>query len=56
MYSSADSPMEAFDRELETGDLDLSGYLPSPDLVGFEDDYEVVAFEEELKLRGVPQH
>ena len=55
VYSSADSPMEALDRELEAGDLDLSGYLPSPDLVGFEDDYEVVAFEEELKLRGVAQ-
>ena len=50
VYSSADSPMEALDRELEAGDLDLSGYLRSPDLVGFEDDYEVVAFEEELKL------
>lgn len=60
VYSSADSSVEAserdaaaFDRELEAGDLDLSGYLPSSDRVGFEDDYEVVAFEEELKLRGV---
>ena len=48
--------MEAVDRELETGDLDLSGYLPSPDLVAFEDDYEIVAFDEEMKLRGVAQH
>jgi hypothetical protein len=62
VYSSADSSVEAserdaaaFDRELEGGDLDLSGYLPSPGRVGFEDDYEVVAFEEELKLRGVTQ-
>lgn len=63
VYSTADSALEAsqrdaaaFERELEAGDLDLSGYLPSPDLVGFEDEYELVAFEEELKLQGVIKH
>ena len=55
VYSSADSPEEAsrrdlaaMDRELQPAAMDLSGYLPSPDRVGFEDDFEVVAFEEEL--------
>ncbi len=58
VYSSADSGEEAserdqaaFDREL-AGDVDLSAYLPSPDRAGFEDEYEIVAFEEELKRRG----
>ena len=58
VYSSADSSVEAseregaaFDREL-AADMDLSAYLPSLDRVGFEEDYELVAFEEELKRRG----
>ena len=34
--------MAAFDRELEGAQLDLSGYLPSPTRVGFEEDFEVV--------------
>ncbi len=60
VYSSADTAIEAskrdaaaFDRELAAGNMDLSGYLRSPDRVDFEDDYEVVAFEEELKRRAV---
>ena len=59
VYSSADSEEEAsgreraaFDREL-AGEVDLTAYLPSPDRAGFEDEYEIVAFEEELKRRGV---
>lgn len=64
VYSSADTAMEASqrdlaamdrtlasgatDRELQAADMNLSAYLPSPDRVGFEDDFEVVAFEEEL--------
>ena len=59
VYSSADTPSEAserdmaeFDRELAAAEMDLSGYLPSPDRVGFEDDYEIVAFDEELRGRG----
>ncbi len=58
VYSSADSEEEAserdraaFDREL-AGDVDLTAYLPSPDRTGFEDEFEIVAFEEELKRRG----
>ena len=58
VYSSGDSEEEAsdregaaFDREL-TGEVDLTAYLPSPDRAGFEDEFEIVAFEEELKRRG----
>jgi len=57
VYSSADSEEEAserdqaaFDREL--AGVDLTAYLPSPDRVGFEDEFEIVAFEEELKRRA----
>jgi len=56
VYSSADTPQEAtgrdvdeFDRQLAAAEMDLSAYLPSPDQVGFEDDYEIVAFDEELR-------
>ena len=58
VYSSADSPAEAserdraaFDREL-AAEVDLTAYLPSPDRAGFEDEFEIVAFEEELKRRA----
>ena len=57
VYSSADSTKETserdqaiFDREL--AGVDLTAYLPSPDRVGFEDEFEIVAFEEELKRRA----
>jgi len=59
IYSSADSPEEttkrdlaAFDRALEGGEPDFSRYLPSPHRSGFEDEYEVVAFEEELARKN----
>ena len=58
VYSSGDSAAEAserdqaaFDREL-AAEVDLTAYLPSPDRAGFEDEFEIVAFEEELKRRG----
>ena len=51
VYSSADSNAAAFDREF-AAKLDLTPYLPSPDRAGFEDEYELVAFDEELKRRG----
>ena len=58
VYSSADSAEEAserdraaFDRKL-AATVDLTAYLPSPDRAGFEDEFEIVAFEEELKRRG----
>jgi len=56
IFSSGDSTSEAdarelanFDRQLSPEDADLSGYLASPTSVGFEDDYEVVAFDEEMR-------
>ena len=58
VYSSADSDEEAsdregaaFDRELAR-EVDLTAYLPSPGRAGFEDEFEIVAFDEELKRRG----
>ncbi len=45
--------LEAFDRALAAGEVDLAGYVPSADRVAFEADYEAVAFEEELRGRGV---
>ena len=57
IYSTADSPEEAgardlrlFDRQLGA-DLDLSRYVPSTDRVDFEDDFELVTFDEELARR-----
>lgn len=56
IYSSGDTTDEAherelaaFDRELAIGDGGLAGYVRAPGRVGFEDDYEVVAFDEELE-------
>ena len=37
--------MEAFDRELARAEVNLSRYLPSPDSVGYEEDFEVVMDE-----------
>jgi hypothetical protein len=55
VYDTSDSPEEAtrrdqalFDRQLAGESADLRRYLPSVDRVSFEDDYEVVAFDEEL--------
>lgn len=60
VYSTADTAEEAdardraiFDKKLAEGDLELDRYLPSIDRVGFEEDYEMVAFDEELKQRGI---
>ena len=41
-----------FDRALSGEDANLSGYLPSLDRVDFEDDHEIVAFDEELARGG----
>ena len=57
VYDTSDSREEAeardlalFDRQL-SGDAGLDRYLPAPDRVGFEEDYAIVAFEEELGRR-----
>jgi len=58
VYSTADTAVEAGERELRlfdkelAGDVDLDRYLPATDRVDFEDDYEIVAFDEELQRRG----
>ena len=40
-----------FDREIQAGEL--KGYVPAPNRVDYEEDFEVVAFEEELRGRGI---
>jgi hypothetical protein len=58
VYSTSDSPEEATERDLALFDAELAGsgpdlrrYLPGVERVGFEDDFELVAFDEELKAR-----
>ncbi|NNM35316.1 MAG: hypothetical protein HKO53_19730 [Gemmatimonadetes bacterium] len=53
VYDSGDSSSEAaardmaaFDRELASAEIDLSRYLPSPDRVGYEEDFAVVLEDE----------
>jgi hypothetical protein len=60
VFSTSDSAEESterdlalFDRKLEGEDLDLKRYLPSVDSIGYEAEYELVAFDEELKSRGI---
>jgi hypothetical protein len=55
VFSTADTPEEAtlrdaalFDRALAGDEPDLGRALPSVDRVAFEDDFELVAFDEEL--------
>lgn len=52
VYSSGDTSKEAnerelaaFNRELAETEIELSGYLPSPGAVGYEEDFEVVLDE-----------
>jgi hypothetical protein len=55
VYASDQTEEEANQRDLEAFDLelkrqvDLSGYLGSPDRVSYMDEFELVAFDEELK-------
>jgi hypothetical protein len=56
VFSTADTPDEAdardlalFDRDLLGKEVDLGAYLPSTDGIGFEDDFELVAFDEGLR-------
>jgi hypothetical protein len=56
VFSTADSPEEATERDLEAFDRSLAGadenlgrYLPATDRIAFEDDFELVAFDEELR-------
>ena len=60
VFSTSDDALEAGERELALFDRQLAGdeasfdrYLPSVGKVGFEDDYELVAFDEELRQRGL---
>ena len=53
VYDSGDTTSEAsardmaaFDRELASAEIDLSRYLPSPDRVGYEEDFALVVEDE----------
>lgn len=53
VYDSGDTSSEAaardmaaFDRELASAEIDLSRYLPSPDRVGYEEDFALVVDDE----------
>jgi hypothetical protein len=55
IYATSDTTAEAgardgalFDRALENARVDVEHHLPSLDRVGFEDEFEMVAFDEEL--------
>jgi hypothetical protein len=55
IYSTSDTASESdardaklFDRALAGGHVDVERHLPALDRVAYEDDFEVVAFEEEL--------
>lgn len=57
VYSTSDSSAEAsekdlaaFDRELAGAELDLSRYLPSPDRIGYREDFDLVV--DETPVRG----
>ncbi len=58
VFSTGDTAEEAGARELELFDRELIGtpdldrYLPVVDRVGYEDDFEMVAFDEELARRA----
>ncbi|MGI9626240.1 MAG: hypothetical protein ACR2QM_05335 [Longimicrobiales bacterium] len=58
VYDTADTSVEgsekdlaAFDRELASAQIDLSKYLPSPDKVGFEEDFALVDDDEPPSAR-----
>jgi hypothetical protein len=60
VFSTGDSAVEAGDRDLKLFDRELSRdearfdkYLPATDRVGYEDDFDLVAFDEELRSRGL---
>lgn len=44
--------LEAFDRELESGEIALERYLPKVDRVDYEYDFELVELEERLQRKG----
>ena len=51
--SESERELSLFDRELLGGDVELGSYLPNVDRVDFEEEYELIAFDEELKRRGL---
>ena len=62
VFSTSDTPEEAdrrdqelFDRALTDSDADLGRYVPSPERVAYEDDFELVAFDQELGRSSPPR-
>jgi hypothetical protein len=62
VFSTSDTAEEAdrrdqdlFDRALAAGDADLGRYVPAVERIAYEDDYELVAFDDELKRGSLPK-
>ncbi|HUF76347.1 MAG TPA: hypothetical protein VMM35_08715 [Longimicrobiales bacterium] len=62
VFSTSDTPEEAdrrdqelFDRALTESEADLGRYVPSLERVAYEDDYELVAFDQELAATSLPR-
>ena len=62
VFSTSDTAEEAdrrdrelFDRALTESDADLGRYVPSPDRIAYEDDYELLAFDQELRRGSLPR-
>ena len=60
VFSTSESPKEQgqrdlklFDERLKEGSIDFRRHVPSVDQVSFEHEYELVAFDEELRQRGL---
>ncbi len=53
VFATDDTDADAGRRELAAFDRQLAGYVPDTSSIGYEDDYEVVAFEEELARKQV---
>ena len=62
VFATSDTPAEAqardarlFDRALEAGRMDVARYVPQPDRVAFEDDFEIMALDQELGRSAAPE-
>ena len=60
VFSTSDTAEEAdardqrlFDRALAEADIDADRFVPAVERVAYEDDYELVAFDEELRRRSL---
>jgi len=62
VYATSDTPAQAyardarlFDRALEPARIEVERYVPQPDRIAFEDDFEIVALDQELSRSAAPE-